>query len=132
MNWREWCWQTLAADEQLTALIPDKYIYGAGAVDVNPEQKPFVVLRFGVTTPQFQGAVSTGSVTAWAHDEPGDYARIDEVLGHVRRIWGHNHPKNPGHVTIEWSGDSTDLADDGYGTITRNATYRIVSVEGTT
>lgn len=129
MKWRDWCYQVLYQDPVMAGLLDREFIYGAGGIDVNPEKKPFVVLRFGSIIPTLKRAASFSTVAVWAHDEPGDYARIDAILERVRAVYADNRPGTGGPITIEWSGDSTDLADDGYGTITRNSTYRLVTVE---
>jgi hypothetical protein len=63
------------------------------------------------------------------HDEPGDYTRIDEILYRVKSLLPtlDGQSNGLGHVvSIEWTGDSEDLADDGHGTITRNTGFSLV------
>jgi hypothetical protein len=123
MNYRIWCYERLTTDVQLASVVPPTSVFGAGAVGAVPSAKPFIVLRFG---PRTASIGSIGNLTVWAHDEPGDYELIDEILGHARRLLDGAVPGVPGMITSEWTSDSTDLADDGYGTITKNSSYRLI------
>jgi hypothetical protein len=101
----------------------------AFAVDVDtPQTRPFLQLRWG-RTDQGIGPVNTRTLVIWAHDQPGDYAVIDSILMRLRGLLlglvGESN--GPGWlVDATWIGDSEDLADDGHGTITRNASFTLV------
>lgn len=128
MNWREWVYQTLLNDEELMDLVPVGSVFGAGAVGTRPESKPFVVIRMGPT--QYNSFWSAANVQIWVHDEPGDYGRIDQIIDRCKSVLNRKTVDRLGGIVSEWTGDSTDLADDGYGTITRNTSYRLVTSEG--
>lgn len=93
-------------------------------------QRPFVVIRWEDEIP-FAPGLATRNCTVWVHDDGQDYQRIDAILDRVREIL-----TNPNHVVgddgrsltqADWRGASSDLYDDGYRTITRNATYQVAS-----
>lgn len=124
MNWRTYIYQTLIASS-VTAIVPEGSMFGAGAVTGAPGDKPFIVLRFmpDVRNP-IQG--TDGEVVFWVHDEPGDYTRIDEVLALIKAVFDNRQVSEPGAHCVRWTGTSQDLVDDGYNTICRNASYRLI------
>lgn len=128
MNWREWVYSTLSSDAALLEVVPIGSMYGAGSVGDRPENKPFIIIRLSPST-RVNSFWSDSNVVVWVHDDPGDYARIDQVIDLCRRALDKKIPGRPGGIVAEWTGDSADLADDGYGTITRNTSYRLVSSE---
>jgi hypothetical protein len=66
--------------------------------------------------------------TVWAHDEPGDYGRIDQILRAVEEeLLGPISLENG--VRCRLDARSADLADDSFGTITRNSAFTIVGKE---
>lgn len=122
MTYREWCYSRLTNDVMLASIVPPTSVYGAGSIGAIPAEKPFIVMRFGPVT---RSIGNVGTLTVWAHDEPGDYAKIDNILWHVRRLLDRAIPGEPGLITLQWTSDSADLADDGFGTITKNSSYRL-------
>lgn len=125
MNWRAWVYEKLSTAPEVTSIIPADQIYGAGALNLVPTTRPFITLRF---MPAIRNVVNgrNDEVVVWVHDEPGDYGRIDEALAAVRTVLDEHVPDLPGSIVVRWQGESQDLADDGYGTITRNASYLLV------
>jgi hypothetical protein len=64
------------------------------------------------------------------HDDLGDYARINSVL---KALYDRLHHRNNIHdgagneiTQMDWQGDSSDLFDPGYRTITRTTTFNLV------
>jgi hypothetical protein len=120
------------------ALVNDSVLNGLGinsessfAIDVDtPQTRPFLQIRWGLNEIGLKNtAVSRRTLTVWVHDEPGDYTRIDEILYRVKSLLPtlDGQSNGLGHVvSIEWTGDSEDLADDGHGTITRNTGFSLV------
>lgn len=124
MDWRTWVHAQLLASEAVTDLVPAERIYGAGALSGHPGAVPFLVLRFGPDEERAGGAARESECVVWAHDDPGSYLRIDEVLVAVR--WALvASVDEPGAIASEWQGTSGDLADDQLDTITRNTSYRL-------
>lgn len=125
----------LVGDTQLSALGID-----AGSVFSNhgtddPPRKPFMILRWEETQARWGLRNSPGKqvLTIWVHDQSGSYGRINLVLKRVQEILANAFQVegSDGRVLTQadWRGDSADLWDDGFRTITRNSAYDIVSRE---
>lgn len=109
--------------------MPAGAVYAANAVD-NPTQRPFVVIRWEGNAKAFKN-VGQQTVSIWVHDNLGDYARINSAIDALReQLPEYVHISGTdGHTItcIEWQGDSGELYDDGYQTVTRNSSFRVVS-----
>lgn len=125
MDWRTWAYQKLIGDAAFTALVPAASVYGAGSLTQTPEKKPFVVLRFGPAIAAPVPDTHYTELQVWAHDRPGDYLRIQEILAQAKTTLV-GQIVSIGAIACRWQGDSNDLADDGLGTITRNSSFRLV------
>ena len=116
-----------------------------GDVDT-PQERPFVNLKWGASNPGLrQTSTANNLVTVWVHDTPNDYSRIFAMLTRIRTVlqaieaqhWQETSPwdaGNPSAVSsqgwlydMRWQTDSTDLVDEGHGTIARWAVYAIMS-----
>lgn len=115
-GWRVWLYD---------ALQDIGSVYGDGSLEVAPAAKPFVIIKMGPENLGPFPGVSFQDCTIWVHDEPGDYLRIDSVLGDIKDRIAEGNRAIPGLVGAVWQGDSADLADDGFKTITRNTNYRL-------
>lgn len=127
MDWRTWSYQKLINDGPVTAIVPEDSIFGSGSLDSSPKDRPFIVLKLGVSVRgPYPGALIT-ELQVWAHDEPGDYLRIQSILeacqtalvGQVAEV---------GATSCRWSSDSQDLNDDGFGTIVRFSSYTLIGI----
>ena len=121
--------QALVSDPTLNSLGIDSA--SSFAIDVDtPQTRPFLQIRWGRTEIGLKTtAVSRRTITIWAHDLPGDYTKIDQILARVKALLPGLEGQNNGLgylLSAEWTGDSEDLADDGHGTITRNASFTLV------
>lgn len=129
MNWRVWAFNKLKAYLGLTALVPIGSMYGAGALTGTPGNKPFIVVSIGLEAAELRDDAkpvsSSQYLTVYAHDEPGDYLRIDSVLIQVRQALEGVVPDSMGMCAI-WQGQSQDLGDDLLGTIMRSAEFRLI------
>jgi len=127
MDWRGWAYDALTFSTAITDVIPVESIYGSGAVEAVPDVKPFMVIRLELQTPELNHAdapeITSQFMSLWVHDEPGSYVRITEVLAVARGILV---GAVVGALACAWQGDSGDLADDTYKTITRNSSYRLL------
>jgi hypothetical protein len=125
MDWRQWSFEMMVNTPAITALVPAGSIHGAGSVPGAPKDKPFMVLRLGMELPN---AVQSrnGELTVYVHDEPGDYGRIDDILLAVYQTLDRFQVKEPGAVCVEFLEGSQDLFDDGYGTIMRYSSWKLV------
>lgn len=104
-------------------------VYPTNAVDTPPEEF-FGIIQWGPTTAAF-GQTGTDRVSIWLHDRQPDYGRINAGLQRLKELLPAtlHRPGEDGHtlVTADWNGESQDLADEGYGTITRYADFTVLS-----
>lgn len=125
INWREWLYAKLIADTELTSLVSTTSIFGAGSLTQTPKDKPFIVLSFGPEIPMRVSDTTQQDGKIWVHDSPGNYLRIGLILARLRAMLVGQVSDSNGLV-CRWQGDSPDLADDGYGTITKNASFLFI------
>jgi hypothetical protein len=126
MNWRRWIYDTLRADAAVTTIVPQSSILGAGSITGRIDTKPFIIITKMPSIPTVKvGTAYRLSVRVWAHDVPGSYQRIDSVLRAAQTALS-VVVALPGAVRCEWQDSSQDLADDGFGTITRYSTFQCV------
>jgi len=115
-------------DLQLLGLDPNA-TFSANATD-SPTYRPFVIIRWEDHTATFADR-GPQNLTIWVHDDGQDYARVNDMLQRIREVMADavHVVGNDGDTLTEsrWLGSSSDLYDDGYRTITRNATFRVVS-----
>lgn len=122
-------WSLLSTDPQLNAEgIDAATLLGEQAVDT-PKVRPFGVVRWGQNIPGV-GRSTVRSLTVWYHDDPADYARINRCVKRTRAVLegavGVQDTDGGWLTQADWTDDSADLADDAYGTITRNTSFRVI------
>lgn len=103
-------------------------VYPTNAVDT-PMEEFFAIIQWGPTTKAY-GRTGSDRVTIWFHDKQRDYGRINAALARVKELLPATIHREGGDgetlATAEWNGESQDLADEGYGTITRYADFTVV------
>lgn len=124
----------MSTDAELTQLVDAADFYDGQGIDADTvPPRPFVVVRWGLLSPGMNH-VYRQQITLWAHDKSADYSHhILPILRRVRALFGAvvAAPTANGHInSIAWDGDSEDLFDEGFGTITRNSAYTIVGTGG--
>lgn len=129
MDWRSWTYGRLQGRSALVSLLPSvASIFGSGSLTGAPAERPFVIFALGTWLPELKSddlPVSHSQfLTVAAHDEPGDYARIDAILVEVREAIS-GQVSEPGAICATFQGLSQDLADDHFGTAMRNAEFRL-------
>ena len=96
-----------------------------------PEDYFFIVIRWGQDNPVAYQGKASNTVTIWFHSKGQDYGPIDKAMERVKAMLAdvvHRVGDDGWTMTIaEWNGDSADLIDDGFGTITRNSAFTVVS-----
>jgi hypothetical protein len=120
----------LKSDPTLESLAPGYGCYPNNSVDTPPEDQ-FLILRWLDKTPGPVKGRGPVSLQVWAHDHSGSYTVIDQMLKRVSDILlamvqvdgGDGHTV----TCVDWTGESQDLYDDGFRTITRNAAFTVVS-----
>lgn len=130
MTIRETVYTLLTTDDVLIAEgIGPGEVWNIESVD-NPERgKPFLVTAWA-EQPRTTGWATRHrrDLAVWAHDEGGDYSRIDRLLERVHVLLvGTVH--QGGISQVDYSGGSPDLYDDGFHTITRNYGFRIIGAD---
>jgi hypothetical protein len=125
MNYRTWVHDKVKNTPSLAALHDGRVHQTLEAIGgTPPDERPFVLLRFGEQQPELPVALSQ-TVTAWVYDEPGSYLVIDEIIAAMHEAL-EIQIVDPDGVACVWQGDSRDLADDEWGSIFRTSTYRMV------
>lgn len=95
-------------------------IYQASSITAeSPVPKtPFVTYRMHTHFPLNRGLGQREYSQVWCHDDAGDYARIDDILGRIRRAV-EAYPSEGEFLEARWIETGVDLKDDVMGTITR-------------
>lgn len=128
MNWRLWMRTELINFAPLTALIPAVDMHAAGSLQGTPATKPFLTIHCGIEDVVFNDGdkpdVTTREGIVWIHDNPGSYDLIDEALVQVRAALV-KQVAGSGGIACQWVGDSDELSNPDYRTITRNANFRL-------
>ena len=126
MDWRLWVYEKVRQTQSIENLVEDR-IYGSGSLEGAPDVKPFLMLRLEADSPELNDGdaplITSRTLTVFVHDEPGSYVRIEQMLAMLRTaLVG----QVPSAVACTWLGDTGDLADDTFKTITRAGTFRLV------
>lgn len=104
-------------------------VYPTNSVDTAPEDW-FAVITWGVSTPSY-GTTGADQVQIWLHDKQHDYGRINAGLTRLKNLLLATVAREGADGIVlsvaEWNGESQDLRDDGYGTVTRYAEFRTIS-----
>lgn len=99
------------------------------AVDTPPETR-FGVVSWGISNPAY-GTTEVTELAVWLHDQENSYSKIRSGLKRVRDILldANNVLGEDGSVfvTATYRGESNDLRDDGYGTVTRHVDFGVLS-----
>lgn len=131
----------LKNDPALLAYLPagEDSIYGAGSLDGPPQKKPFLIIH---TDAEERGAFpgrGKSFMSVHVHDQPGTYSRIRLVLALCRNaLCGADQTEGQasgaagvtGGGTVRWTGNSADLADEGFNTIVRTGSYECTGADG--
>jgi hypothetical protein len=121
----------LTTDSVLNALgITADSVFTTHDVDT-PQVRPMLVLRWGITDNVLNHSpMASRGLQVWAHDEPGDYERVESILRRVRTLLTSVSAENAGAndewvSEIKWERFSEDLSDEDAGTVTRNGDFTI-------
>ncbi len=126
MNWNRAVYERLTNSPEFSALIPPDRVLAGGGINVipPPEHRPFIVLRFGAESPTEVKPATDQSLEGWVHDDPGDFQRINEVLGVLKVVL--QSMSGGDIISVVWTGNSEGFPDDSLRTITRYGTYRLL------
>lgn len=120
---RQWLYDVLRGDAELAGLVGTR-IHQANTLDRTPAT-PFLIFKLSTETPRAVPARNTLS-QVWAHDTPGSYVRVDQILDRVKAVL-EGQGNSGDFFKAEWLDDSEDLFDDGNNTVTRFSRYQLVN-----
>lgn len=128
--------------------LDDECIYGSGVLKSVPKRKPFIIVKLGERTELMQNAKAhSQTFRIHAHDDPGGFTTIDKILKAFKSLmvpdgeegmyqWPRNNPETnlpwdsdfdaQRAIAIRYAGESSDLADDYYGTLMRYSAWQCV------
>jgi len=117
--------QALRASPELRALV-DNRIGAASSFNVQ-SKRPLIAIRAHT---DFPGAHRIGRreyIQVWAHDTPGDYETIDNILTICRQVLEAIQPSVALGEFLEcrWVETGVDLRDDVMESITRYSRYQL-------
>ena len=104
-------------------------VLASNSID-SPTERFFVVIRWEESVKAFKNK-GANRLTVWVHTRDGDYTLVDKALERIKDLLTstiHRAGADGWTMTLaEWNSDSTDLIDGGFGTLTRNSDYTVVS-----
>jgi hypothetical protein len=99
----------------------------AGSLTGKVALRPFAVYRIQEASPQLRGDDATARrqniLQVWVYDEPGSYARIEDILRLVEA-----QLVQATTIRCVWIGDSGELPDEEQKAIVKNSSYAIREV----
>jgi len=114
----------MVADPVLITLVGAR-VHQSTSLVVAPSVKPFLMYRQTSDTTIFRGddgdMVRQTGYMIFAHDEPGDYLRIDSIMEELKRLFADTKDTVARVVKSSWLETSEDFRDDDMGTIARFA-----------
>jgi len=115
-------------NSQVTEFCDDR-VFQVNSVFTPPAKRPFVVIRMAIALSDKRpiGSVFT-NFQLWAHDEPGDYAQIDQIHAAAKTALL-STSREQGFYEFRWIETGQDMEDDNLATIMRLARYQAVTVE---
>jgi len=121
---RKRIFEALVAWAPLDALVENR-ILEASSVTVHTT-KPFIVIRMHTGFPVERSIGGRHYAQIWAHDEPGSYLRIDDILIETRKaLESLPNTGDDGFLEARWIESGVDLKDDLLETITRYSRYQL-------
>jgi hypothetical protein len=111
--------QALKGSAELVAIVGNR-VFSASAVN-KQMKRPLVTIRSHTDFPAVRNVGQRGYIQVWAHDDPGDYERIDQILDLSRTAIEAVQPSvvlGP-FLEARWIETGVDLRDDVMESITR-------------
>lgn len=129
----------LRSDATLLSLVAAENIlpnYSREGRPSNLAPDAFIILRWEESQANIgrERDSDTRTLTVWAHypaELSTDFGRVDAVLSAVKDVLVNlEHAIGPDGYTVtcvEYQGKSGDMKDDGFDTISRNSTFKVLS-----
>lgn len=129
---RIWVYEQMQNSATLQALVPGG-AHASTALEHTPHLKPFILYRQTSDVAFFRGDQRdqhrrTGYMI-FAHDVPGDYLVIDDIIEELKILFQDTHDPANGIVESLWTETSEDHRDDDMGTIMKYARIQITRKE---
>lgn len=116
---------TLLRDDTSLQSFGVEKVYSTNAVDT-PREKFFLVIRWEVVIPAFK-LVGTEGISVWTHLREPNYVLMSQAIDRVKTLMTsttHREGSDGVFAQAEWTGDTPDVRDDGWGTFTKSAGFR--------
>jgi hypothetical protein len=125
---RAWFYQQMTGNGPLMADLTGG-IHQSTKLDKAPEHKPFIMYRSIAHRPRSRGDdedITRDEVfLVFVHDVPGDYLKIDDILGQLKAIFNNAKDTEAGIARCTWLEDSEDFRDEDMGTIMKYARFNV-------
>lgn len=119
MSTRIWVYDQMS-DVTLQGMVPGG-VHESTSLEVAPHQKPFITYRQTSDVSRFRGddgeQVRAVGFMIMAHDMPGDYLAIDDIMTQLQTLFRDIVDQARGVVKSFWLETSEDQRDDDMGTI---------------
>jgi hypothetical protein len=110
-------------------IYTDDRIFQVNSTFTPPNKKPFLVIRMGLDqVDKYPIGSHTQNFQLWAHDEPGDYHQVDQILAEARAALL-SAARETGFFEFRYLETGPDTEDDQLGTIVKFARYQAVLVD---
>lgn len=129
--------QALREDADLNALVPPENVLTNWSKEGRPNilsPGGFMVLRWEATSRAFKKIAGPRDLTIWAHwpvEKSTDFTHIDAILNRTKDVLCDIEDTVGGDgytvTCVDYAGESGDVNDPGFQTITRNMTFRVLS-----
>lgn len=125
--------QALRDDPYLQSQGVAEHVYPDYSMDVAPRDGLFIILRWGSQNVTSGINLGPETLTVWVHQprEHGtDYTKVRQILRRVQQVLeGLEHVAGGDDLSVtsvKFQGDSGNIYDPGFQTITRNSTYSVL------
>src|SRR5690606_10291440 len=119
MSSRTWVFSRMTTgNSSLQALVPAARVKSSTAQDhaPTPDNTPFIRFRSSAHVPDLRGddatQVRNETFMIFVHDIPGDYMRIDTIMGHLRTQLEDVVDQPNNIIRSRWLEDSEDHRDE--------------------
>ncbi|MEG2887251.1 MAG: hypothetical protein RR853_09010 [Aurantimicrobium sp.] len=135
MSARTFIYGTMLADEALVELVggDEPRIFAKKTMTSAIEEHPYLVYKLGNETLELANEeleVTRQFFQIWVHDyhdqETGDYAKIDEIIEHLRRVFWIKNSAEEGVWITNWIETSQDLNDDTLNTLFKYVRFQLI------
>lgn len=107
-----------------------EFVYGQNSVD-SPDHHRFIVVRWEQPGDRAFGTKAADRASVWFHDKDRDYGQIDLGIERLKAILADAVHVDGGDGWVlsqsHWNSDGPDLADEGFGTVTRWSNITVIS-----